>query len=94
MTSIEEQLISLNGEWRNNGFTWSQFGDFSEQKIADIEKEWFPNSSVHRGQLYSVWKNHPRRQQGKYLINYDDEPSNCLYLSLLLLQLSIKFILR
>ena len=45
MTSTEEQLAPLYGEWRNNSLTWSQFGDFPEQKIADVEKEWFPNES-------------------------------------------------
>ena len=94
MTSTEEQLTLLNGEWRNNGLTWSEFGDFSEQNIADVEREWFPNSGVRRGQLHSVWKRHPGRQQGKYLIHYADEPINCLYLSLLLLHLSINIILR
>jgi hypothetical protein len=51
MTSTEEQLTGLNGEWKNNGLTWSEFGDFSEENIADVEKEWFPNSGVRRGQL-------------------------------------------
>ena len=78
MTSTEEQLTLLNGEWRNNGLTWSEFGDFSEENIADVEREWFPDSGVRRGQLHSVWKRHPGRQQGKYLIHYADQPFNCL----------------
>jgi hypothetical protein len=64
MTSTEEQLTGLNGEWKNNGLTWSEFGDFSEENIANVEKEWFPNCGVRRGQLHSVWKRHPGRQQG------------------------------
>ena len=92
MASTEEQLTLLKSEWRESGLTRSQFGNFSEDNIDDVEREWFPESAVRGGQLHSVWKNHPRRQQGKYSINCADEPINCLHLSLLLLQLSIKII--
>jgi len=59
MTSTEEDLRALKADWDRSGLTWHQFGDFLQEHVNALGMQWFPDDAVRRGQLQSVWKNHP-----------------------------------
>ena len=67
-SSTEEELALLYPNYTDDGFTWDDLGNCSDENISDIEKEWFPTSAVKRGKVHGIWARHPiRQQQGKVM---------------------------
>jgi hypothetical protein len=60
--STEEELYSLKPGFTDE-ISWIAFGNCSQENINDIEREWFPNSTIKRVKVHDIWARHPIRQQ-------------------------------
>ena len=51
----------------SSALSYGRFGDFTQDQVDRLGRKWFPDDPENQGVLQSIWTNHPKRQQGKYL---------------------------
>ena len=66
MASSEADLTALKGDWREDGLTWTEFGNCTQNDLDGLKLLWFPKNVVKQIKLQDLWTRHHDRRQSRF----------------------------